>query len=276
MEELMFCSDRTVAVILAALMLYPMMSTAEHERVESRQSIDSLNMGLLFNPIVRHTDSGLPVSLRTQTMINMAKKIMEVRRRTGDDVADLLLREQKLQALQAKKNAVASRVAAGEKIVTKVFVIPGTTPELSRRIHAQDSGLRLLGDDKGQIRATYVVSESKFKDNSQQACLLDQVCRKPDSNKTELERHDQQIIKVNQRPYQTITISRRRIPKEQAQEAIERRPQRVVNKKAAGLIPNNNSDKTYNKSALQEQSLENPSAEEMYRRYFPDSFRQGS
>ncbi len=63
-------------------------STPGMTEQESRQAISSLNIRLLFNPVVRHTDSGLPVSLRTQTMFHMAKKIMEIRRRTGDDAVD--------------------------------------------------------------------------------------------------------------------------------------------------------------------------------------------
>lgn len=150
--------------------------------------LQAMEMGLIFNPVVRHTDTGRPVTLRQQTIINMAKKIVEIRRKTGDDEEDLRIRAKAIAELEAKKKDVADRIAAGEKIVTKNFVIPGTTPQESSQIHAQTSGLRVVGAGNGVARTQYVVQGNLFEDNESQTCGLGQNClskaRKKANNKS--------------------------------------------------------------------------------------------
>ena len=152
-----FSEPRSCSLILwsACAFLSAVSSAAfadEKEKPVSANDLEAVEMGLVFNPVVRHTDTGRPVTLRQQTIINMAKKIVEIRRRSGDDAEDLKIRAKAAAELQARKKAVAARIAAGEKIVTKNFIIPGTTPQESKRIHSKNSGLRAADANDGSNR----------------------------------------------------------------------------------------------------------------------------
>ncbi len=155
--------------VCTALAAFPSASgAAEKGTAFTQDDLQAVEMGLIFNPVVRHTDTGRPVTLRQQTIINMAKKISEIRRKTGDDKEDLRIRTKAVAELEAKKKAIADRIAAGEKIVTQNFVIPGTTPQESRRIHAQTSGLKVADAGDGTSRTQFVVKDSPFENNESQ------------------------------------------------------------------------------------------------------------
>ena len=88
-----FSEPRSCSLILwsACAFLSAVSSAAfadEKEKPVSANDLEAVEMGLVFNPVVRHTDTGRPVTLRQQTIINMAKKIVEIRRRSGDDAED--------------------------------------------------------------------------------------------------------------------------------------------------------------------------------------------
>lgn len=177
----MSCSNprkRILATVIGVL-LVPCLVAAQDQPKADSTDLDALSMGVIFNPVVRYTDTGHPVSMRTQTMINMARKIVEIRRRTGDDAEDRKLQAQRIAELEAKKKAVADRIAAGEKIVTRNFVIPGQTPETSRLIHADKSGLRLADDGSGNVKREYIVAGNVFEDNAAQTCAIGESCLKP-------------------------------------------------------------------------------------------------
>lgn len=249
--------------------------------------LQAMEMGLIFNPVVRHTDTGRPVTLRQQTIINMAKKIVEIRRKTGDDEENLRMRAKAIAELEAKKKDVADRIAAGEKIVTKNFVIPGTTPQESSQIHAQTSGLRVADDGKGAVRTQYVVQGNLFEDNESQTCGLGQNClavqNEKKSKQQELADSDVQTQSRALSTFQDVTVKRKRISREEAQKLARERGAGIAEIRSQATYPQNESDKRPEKSikefdrSAQESATkpaeveENLTAEEIYRRYFPDA-----
>lgn len=269
-------------------------TAAEKEAESTNDDLDAVQMGLIFNPVVRHTDTGHPVTLRQQTIINMAKKIVEIRRKTGDDEANLRIRAEAIAELEAKKKAVADRIAAGEKIVTKNFVIPGTTPQESSQIHAQTSGLRVADAGNGAPRTQYVVNGNLFDDNESQICALGENCLGAQSEKRS---NQQQVtesdgeVKTQTKAlsaFQDVTVKRKRISRDEAQKLARERGAGIAEIKPKQAPSRNESDKQLEKNLKEfgrtatdapepaaqmdiEGEEENLTAEEIYRRYFPDA-----
>lgn len=212
----MSCSNtrkRILATVIGVL-LVPCLVAAQDQPKANPSDIDALSMGVIFNPVVRYTDTGHPVSMRTQTMINMARKIVESRRRTGDDAEDRKLQAQRIAELEARKKAVADRIAAGEKIVTRNFVIPGQTPETSRLIHADKSGLRLADDGSGNVKREYVVAGDVFEDNAAQTCAIGESCLKPKAEAGDEKLPDDGQSKTMElSPFQKVTVTKRALMK---------------------------------------------------------------
>ena len=249
--------------------------------------LQAMEMGLIFNPVVRHTDTGRPVTLRQQTIINMAKKIVEIRRKTGDDEENLRIRAKAIADLEAKKKGVADRIAAGEKIVTKNFVIPGTTPQESSQIHAQTSGLRVAGAGNGAVRTQYVVQGNPFEDNESQTCGLGQNClavpNEKKSKQQELADSDVQTQTRALSTFRGVTVKRKRISRQEARKLARERGAGIAEIRSQATYPQNESDKRPEKSlkefdrsaqepaAKPDEVEENLTAEEIYRRYFPDA-----
>lgn len=249
--------------------------------------LQAMEIGLIFNPVVRHTDTGRPVTLRQQTIINMAKKIVEIRRKTGNDEENLRIRAKAIADLEAKKKGVADRITAGEKIVTKNFVIPGTTPQESNQIHAQTSGLRVADVGNGVARTQYVVKGNFFEDNESQTCRLGQNClsvqNEKKSKQQELADSDVQTQSKALSTFQDVTVKRKRISREEAQKLAHERGAGIAEIRSQATYPQNESDKRPEKSlkefdrSAQEPATkpddveENLTAEEIYRRYFPDA-----
>ena len=249
--------------------------------------LQAMEMGLIFNPVVRHTDTGRPVTLRQQTIINMAKKIVEIRRKTGDDEENLRIRAKAIADLEAKKKGVADRIAAGEKIVTKNFVIPGTTPQESSQIHAQTSGLRVAGAGNGAVRTQYVVQGNPFEDNESQTCGLGQNClavpNEKKSKQQELADSDVQTQTRALSTFRGVTVKRKRISRQEARKLARERGAGIAEIRSQATCPQNESDKRPEKSlkefdrsaqepaAKPDEVEENLTAEEIYRRYFPDA-----
>lgn len=276
----MSCSNprkRILATVIGVL-LVPCLVAAQDQPKANSSDIDALSMGVIFNPVVRYTDTGHPVSMRTQTMINMARKIVEIRRRTGDDAEDRKLQAQRIAELEAKKKAVAERIAAGEKIVTKNFIIPGQTPETSRLIHGDKSGLRLADDGSGNVKREYVVAGDVFEDNAAQTCAIGESCLKPKAEAgDEKLPNDGQSKTMELSPFQKVTVTKRALTLEEAKAAVAAAPTkgiRSVNVPAAAAgsvavspkaqeIEDNTDDEIDEDKEL--------TAEEIYRRYFPDA-----
>lgn len=268
---------------------------AEKEAERTNDDLEAVRMGLIFNPVVRHTDSGHPVTLRQQTIINMAKKIVEIRRKTGDDEENLRIRAKAIAELEAKKKAVADRIAAGEKIVTKSFVIPGTTPQESSRIHAQSSGLRVADAGNGASRTQYVVNGNLFDDNESQTCALGENCLGSPSGKrskprqvTESDGKVQTQTKALS-TFQDVTVKTKRISRVEAQKLADERGAGIAEIRPQTASPKDDSNKQQEKSLNDfdrsswrapdareptvqiDDTEENLTAEEIYRRYFPDA-----
>lgn len=257
--------------------------------------LQAMEMGLIFNPVVRHTDTGRPVTLRQQTIINMAKKIVEIRSKTGDDEENLRIRAKAIAELEAKKKDVADRIAAGEKIVTKNFVIPGTTPQESSQIHAQTSGLRVAGAGNGIARTQYVVQGNLFEDNESQTCGLGQNClavqNEKKSKQQELADSDVQTQSRALSTFQDVTIQRKRISRQEAQKLADERGVDIAEIRTKQAAARNESDKQPEKNLKEfdrsspeamgasehaaqrqiDEAEEDLTAEEIYRRYFPDA-----
>lgn len=276
----MSCSNprkRILATVIGVL-LVPCLVAAQDQPKADSTDLDALSMGVIFNPVVRYTDTGHPVSMRTQTMINMAHKIVEIRRRTGDDAEDRKLQAQRIAELEAKKKAVADRIAAGEKIVTRNFVIPGQTPETSRLIHADKSGLRLADDGSGNVKREYVVAGNVFEDNAAQTCAIGESCLKPKAEAgDEKLPNDGQSKTMELSPFQKVTVTKRTLTLEEAKAAVAAAPAkgiRSVNAPAAvaGSAADSpkaqESENDADDANVEDQEL---TAEEIYRRYFPDA-----
>ena len=201
----------------------------EKDKSRLADDLEALEMGLIFNPVVRHTDTGRPVTLRQQTIINMAKKIVEIRRKSGDDTQDLKIRAKAAAELQARQKTVADRIAAGEKIVTKNFIIPGTTPQESRRIHSDDSGLRVADAKDGSSRTQYVVKGNLFEDNADQTCAIGESWIGPLSAKESTQKETMapasqpQTQTQSLSSYQDVRVTRKKITREQAEELARER-----------------------------------------------------
>ena len=237
----------------------------EKDKPRLADDLEALEIGLIFNPVVRHTDTGRPVTLRQQTIINMAKKIVEIRRKAGDDARDLKIRAKAAAKLQAKQKAVADRIAAGETIVTKNFIIPGTTPHASSRIHDQDSGLRVADAGNGASRTQYVVNGNLFDDNESQTCALGEDCLGAQSEK----RNKQQQVAESDGEVQTqtkvlstfqdVTIQRKRISREKAQKLANERGAGIAEIRPQAASLKNDSNKQQEKS-LKEFGRSSPNA----------------
>ena len=283
-----FSEPRSCSLILwsACAFLSAVSSAAfadEKEKPVSANDLEAVEMGLVFNPVVRHTDTGRPVTLRQQTIINMAKKIVEIRRRSGDDAEDLKIRAKAAAELQARKKAVAARIAAGEKIVTKNFIIPGTTPQESKRIHSKNSGLRAADANDGSNRTQYVVKGNPFEDNADQTCAIGKSCIGPRIAKEGAQKEKTTPASQTQTKslssYQDVRVTRKKITREQAEELARVRGDGIA-EMAAGIPKTTDQQHPRAKAAVPADSKddkdnkvdeENLTAEEIYRRYFPDA-----
>lgn len=103
--------------------------------------------------IVGYTDSGLPITHRQRAIIEMGKKLAKIQmQREAREVKAGLRQPRVRRDLWAEKQAeIDERERLYGKATTQSFILPGTTPEQSRAIHAKDAGLMLTqGEDKSE------------------------------------------------------------------------------------------------------------------------------
>ena len=103
--------------------------------------------------IVGYTDSGLPITHRQRAIIEMGKKLAKIQmQREAREVKAGLRQPRVRRDLWAEKQAeIDERERLYGKATTQSFILPGTTPEQSRAIHAKDVGLMLTqGEGKSE------------------------------------------------------------------------------------------------------------------------------
>ncbi len=103
--------------------------------------------------IVGYTDSGLPITHRQRAIIEMGKKLAKIQmQREAREVKAGLRQPRVRRDLWAEKQAeIDERERLYGKATTQNFILPGTTPEQSRAIHAKDAGLMLTqGEGKSE------------------------------------------------------------------------------------------------------------------------------
>ena len=103
--------------------------------------------------IVGYTDSGLPITHRQRAIIEMGKKLAKIQmQREAREVKAGLRQPRVRRDLWAEKQAeIDERERLYGKATTQSFILPGTTPEQSRAIHAKDAGLMLTqGEGKSE------------------------------------------------------------------------------------------------------------------------------
>ena len=103
--------------------------------------------------IVGYTDSGLPITHRQRAIIEMGKKLAKIQmEREAREVKAGLRQPRVRRDLWAEKQAeIDERERLYGKATTQSFILPGTTPEQSRAIHAKDAGLMLTqGEGKSE------------------------------------------------------------------------------------------------------------------------------
>ena len=91
----------------------------------------------IMEAVTGYTDSGLPISRYKKMKIDMAHRLADLIRQ--EDKAKGIVRESR-DIWAEQEAAIAEREAREGPTVTKTFIIPGTTPEQSRRVHQAQSG----------------------------------------------------------------------------------------------------------------------------------------
>ena len=117
--------------------------------------------------IVGYTDSGLPITHRQRAIIEMGKKLAKIQmQREAREVKAGLRQPRVRRDLWAEKQAeIDERERLYGKATTQSFILPGTTPEQSRAIHAKDAGLMLTqGEGKSEkwvyTKGSFLMSDS--------------------------------------------------------------------------------------------------------------------
>ena len=117
--------------------------------------------------IVGYTDSGLPITHRQRAIIEMGKKLAKIQmQREAREVKAGLRQPRVRRDLWAEKQAeIDERERLYGKATTQSFILPGTTPEQSRAIHAKDAGLMLTqGEGKSEkwvyTKGSFLTSDS--------------------------------------------------------------------------------------------------------------------
>ena len=112
--------------------------------------------------IVGYTDSGLPITHRQRAIIEMGKKLAKIQmEREAREVKAGLRQPRVRRDLWAEKQAeIDERERLYGKATTQSFILPGTTPEQSRSIHAKDSGLMMTNGEGKNGKWVYTKTSS--------------------------------------------------------------------------------------------------------------------
>lgn len=115
--------------------------------------------------IVGYTDSGLPITHRQRAIIEMGKKLAKIQiEREAREVKAGLRQPRVRRDLWAEKQAeIDERERLYGKATTQSFILPGTTPEQSQAIHAEDAGVMVT---KGEAEhGAWVYTKKTFSTN---------------------------------------------------------------------------------------------------------------
>ena len=127
---------------------------------ENAQAIKESGFSPRFVTIVGYTDTGVPITNRRAATADMGVKIAEIiEKEEAKLIAQGKMKPRKKPLTWEQRAAL---IAEHERLygpsTTKTFIIPGTTPEESQRIHAQTSGTKI---SKVTGQAQYLSSDGE-------------------------------------------------------------------------------------------------------------------
>ena len=114
-----------------------------------------------FEEIVGYTDTGVPITQRRRGVARMGIRLAKLMLEREEQ----LVREGKMKprkrplTWEQREAIIAERIAKTGPITTETFIIPGTTPEQSKKIHSDEVGMIIKTDHQGQTMARYVDEE---------------------------------------------------------------------------------------------------------------------
>ena len=155
----------TKAALVAALLSVATTGWAAGQKSEKPQAQTGKQMPVIVpmlapkDKVLGYTDEGIPITEFKRSAVNAGKELAGVMLRAREKAEkEGRIPKQKIKTWDDMSRETEEYVKKHGPITTKNFIIPGTTPQMSREIHDEKSGMKVCGTN-GDMKACLITPE---------------------------------------------------------------------------------------------------------------------